>query len=190
MIRNVVLLAGTSSLWLVSTTTHAQLDLESATSTAGSTAGQVAGAGGDLRAEARLNQELGVSGVRSRIQNGVATLEGTVKTEAEKARAEQTARRVQGVTTVRNQVVVSADPASSAHAGDPLPVAADTAVRAKLKADARFAGREIDVRVNSRNVVTLTGEVASEAEKAIAGRIAAGTRAVTGVDYRLKFTSD
>jgi osmotically-inducible protein OsmY len=80
-----------------------------------------------------------------------------------------------------DQIRFAAEPSAAVHAGHPVAAAADTAVLAKLNADARFTHRQIDVRSDDRNVITLSGEVSSEAEKALAGRIAADTQAVTEV---------
>lgn len=47
-----------------------------------------------------------VSNVRVQAANGVVTLNGTARSEADKDKAEQDARAVQGVSDVRNQLVV------------------------------------------------------------------------------------
>jgi hypothetical protein len=56
-----------------------------------------------------LAKELEIKGVRSEVIDGVATLQGTVDTEAQKERAERIARRVDGVTRVRNELTVRAE---------------------------------------------------------------------------------
>jgi hyperosmotically inducible periplasmic protein len=56
--------------------------------------------------QAALSRELEAPGVRSEVRNGVATLSGTVGSKAEKRRAEQIARRIDGVSRVRNDLVV------------------------------------------------------------------------------------
>ncbi len=154
-----------------------------------------------VHVQSALSRELQMPGVRSDVRNGVATLNGAVASEAEKQRAEQIARRVEGVTRVRNALVV--EPASSAavslrrSAAQRLEQQArgigleqqtrgigsstDLAVTSRLRADARLAQRDIDVRTRN-DVVTLTGEVQSVAEKEAAGRIAA--EAAAGVEVR------
>ena len=108
-----------------------------------------------------------------------------MQSQADKDRAEWIARRVRGVAGVRNQIVVGSDVSAAAHAGHPLPGAVDAAVQARLDTDERFAGSDIEVRASGDHVVTLTGEVPSEAERALAGRIALDTESVTEVRNRL-----
>jgi hyperosmotically inducible periplasmic protein len=172
MARYVALIAGTASLWLVTCVSQAQIEFEGDGAT-------------DVQLESALNHELRASGVTSQIENGVATLEGSVPSQADKDQAELTARRVEGVARVRNEIVVSYDVSAAAHAGLPLPGAVDAAVQARLANEVRLADSDIEVRSSDNNVVTLTGEVATEAEKAIAGRIAAETRSVSAVDNQL-----
>jgi hyperosmotically inducible protein len=172
MARYVALIAGTSSLWLVTCVSQAQIELEGDGAT-------------DVQLETALNHELSASGVTSQIENGVATLEGSVQSQADKDHAELTARRVEGVARVRNEIVVSYDVSAAAHAGLPLRGGVDAAVQARLANDGRLTDSEIEVRSSDSNVVTLTGEVPTEAEKALAGRIAAETRSVSAVDNQL-----
>jgi osmotically-inducible protein OsmY len=141
--------------------------------------------------QASLSQQLGPNGVRSDVRNGVTTLNGTVASEAEKQRAEQIARRVEGVGRVRNALVVQPPAAGAASAGRHLEPRADAAgpathaaIESRLASDARLAGRDIDVRTRN-NVVTLTGEVETVAEKEAAGRIAAEAAAGAEVRNRL-----
>jgi len=89
-----------------------------------------------------------------------------------------------------DEVRVEAEPSVAAHEGRPVPTAVDTAVLANLNADPRIAGREIGVKANERNAITLSGEVSSEAEKTLAGRIAADTHAVTEVRNLLVVRSE
>ena len=123
MIGNVAWIAATSTLWLVTSVSEAQIELERSGAT-------------DLEIESALDHELRVSGVTSQIHDGVATLEGSVQSQADKDRAEWIARRVQGVAGVRNEIVVGADVSAAAHAGHPLPGAVDAAVQARLAAAA------------------------------------------------------
>jgi hyperosmotically inducible protein len=64
-----------------------------------------------LRVQQQLTQQIAAPGVSAEIVNGVATLRGTVGTESERDRALQTARRVDGVTRVKNEIVVNAEAA-------------------------------------------------------------------------------
>jgi osmotically-inducible protein OsmY len=141
-----------------------------------------------VQVQSTISHELHAPGVRSDVRNGVATLNGTVATEADKQRAEQIARRVEGVTRVRNDLVVEHPGAANASVGQHLEQQAhavgpstETAISSRLRADARLAQRDIEVRTRN-DVVTLTGDVTSVAEKETAGRIAA--EAAGGAEVR------
>jgi osmotically-inducible protein OsmY len=201
---------GTFSLLFGAGIASAQLDVDAAGRAPGgigSAAGGVGAAGRGIadaevgvHVQSALSRELQMPGVRSDVRNGVATLNGTVASDVEKQRAEQIARRVEGVTRVRNALVV--EPASSSAAGAQrleqqargvgleqqtrgVGSSTDIAVTSRLRADARLAQRDIDVRTRN-DIVTLTGEVQSVAEKETAGRIAA--EAAAGVEVRNRLT--
>lgn len=137
-----------------------------------------------LEVQAELSQRLQISGLTSQTIDGVTRLRGTVRTQAEKDHAEQIAQRVNGVTRVDNMIVV--DPAA-ANAADTNytrgAITLEAAVRSGLALEPRL-GRNIDVQTRS-NIVTLTGEVSSQADKDLAGRIAADTRDVAEVRNRI-----
>ena len=142
-----------------------------------------------LQVQAELNQALDISNLSALVRDGVATLQGVVRTEDEKTRAEQIARRVDGVERVDNEIVVDAARLAAAvsnHAEGPT--ALDAIVRASLQRDPDLAARDISVTTRT-NIVTLTGEVASEAERQRAERIAAETREVAQVRNRLSVRS-
>jgi len=173
-------LVGASALWLAPITHSQMAPGELLAAVDGSVAALP-----DAQAETQLNHDLRVSGISSRVEGGVATLEGIVSSEADKTRAEQLARRAHGITHVQSRIIVTGEVSESVHAGAPLAPALDATVHARLQADARLGGSDIDVRVDSRKAVTLRGEVDSELDKAIAGRIAADTPSVTEVRNRL-----
>ena len=137
-------------------------------------------------------------------QGGVVTLTGAVETQMAKDRAVQLARETDGVTRVEDRLSVnpSATADSRAHeagsdaaaatsgaadrvgdatagAGEAVTDAGVTAaVKTRLLADPDVAGLKIDVDTNDK-VVTLTGTVATAAQKTEAESIARDT---TGVD--------
>lgn len=136
-----------------------------------------------LRVQQQLTQQIATPGVSAEIVNGVATLRGTVGTENERDRAAQTARRVDGVTRVKNEIVVNAQAAAAhAEANDVPPI--DVAVKSKLKEDAKLKDEPIDVRERN-SIVTLTGRVSSIDEKEQAGKLAAEVAGVSEVHNRL-----
>ena len=183
MRRSVVLL-GTSSLWFACTAQPQALLADGELIVAVADANAVALP--DAQAEAALDHELRSFGITSTVEGGVATLEGMVASESEKIVAEQQARHAAGVTHVRSRIIVSGDVSTTIHAGAPLPAAADAAVLMRLAADPLLAHRKIEARADERNAVTLTGEVASEAERIHAGRIAAEIPQVSEVKNRLE----
>jgi osmotically-inducible protein OsmY len=136
-----------------------------------------------LRVQQQLTQQIAAPGVSAEIVNGVATLRGTVGTENERDRAAQTARRVDGVTRVKNEIVVNAQAAAAhADAHDVPPI--DVAVKSKLKEDVQLKDESIDVRERN-SIVTLTGRVTSIDEKEQAGKLAAEVAGVSEVHNRL-----
>jgi hyperosmotically inducible periplasmic protein len=140
--------------------------------------------------------------------NGVVTLTGPVRTAAERTEALRLARTTTGVKNVVNKLVVETaattgrDPskadikeeakqkadragAKAAGAGEATTDAGITsAVKTKLLGDPKVGGLKIDVDTKN-NVVTLTGEVRTAAEKNEALRLARTTKGVTRVVDKL-----
>ena len=140
-------------------------------------------------------------------QGGVVTLTGTVPTAAARDRALEVARGTDGVTRVEDRLTVNAagtvderaeqqsrDAASKAGdaasgAGAAVTDAGITAaVKTRLLADTDVAGLKIDVDTRDK-VVTLTGTVATAAQKTEAGQIARDTTGVASVVNNLKVGS-
>jgi hyperosmotically inducible protein len=133
-------------------------------------------------------------------QEGVVTLTGTVQSSEEEAQALQLARDVSGVTSVVDNITVSPDGEQNAapttgygdaagstadRMGD---AAADAGITAKVKtalmADDTVKGLQIDVDT-SGGVVTLSGNVNSQAEKTKAVEIAGQVEDVARVEDKL-----
>ena len=145
---------------------------------------------------------------------GVVTLTGTVPSSAARDRALQLARETDGVSRVEDRLTVNAagtvdergeqaardaaaktegaaDRAGDAAAGAGAAVTdagITAAVKTRLLADPDVAGLKIDVDTKE-HVVTLTGTVASAAQKTEAGNIARDTTGVTRVVNNLKVGS-
>lgn len=208
--RSIIVL-GTCCLTFAAGIASAQIDVDAAGRAAGGigsasegigSASAAAGARGlsdaqiGVSVQSALSQQLQMPGVRSDVRNGVATLNGTVASEADKQRAETIARRVEGVTRVRNALVVDAPSQQGASVGQHLEQqtraagpSTEAAISSRLHADTRLAQRDIDVRTRN-DTVTLTGEVTSVAEKEAAGRIAAEAAAGAEVRNRLVVRSE
>jgi osmotically-inducible protein OsmY len=132
-----------------------------------------------LEVQARLNQNLGVSNLSSIVQDGVVTLDGMVRSEADVERAEELALEVRGIHSVINELSVT-QPLSIAIADEAAAVrerestGIETDVAARLNADPVLGSRGIGVVSDERtNTVTLTGTVTTEEERVRAGAIAA-----------------
>jgi osmotically-inducible protein OsmY len=137
-----------------------------------------------LRVQQQLTQQIAAPGLSAEILDGVATLRGTVASESERDRAARIARRVDGVTRVKNELVVNAAAAAAhADAHDVPPV--DFAVKAKLKENAALVDEDIDVRERD-GVVTLAGRVPSVDEKELAGKLAAEVQGVSEVHNQIE----
>jgi hyperosmotically inducible protein len=124
--------------------------------------------------------------------NKVVTLTGTVATPEERGRAVELARATDGVASVvdnlRVSPAVASDaptyPAERAMFSD---ASLTSAVKAKLLADTTVSGLKIDVDTENQ-IVTLTGNVRSQAEKEQALRLARETEGVKSVNDRLTIT--
>jgi hyperosmotically inducible periplasmic protein len=111
-----------------------------------------------------------------KVSAGVAHLTGRVADEEVKALVESEARSVEGVKDVVNELTVG-----MAAGAEPLDDDAVTArVKAKLAASAEMTPLHLDV-ATEKGVVTLSGRVASDAQKTEAERIARATQGVVGV---------
>lgn len=118
-------------------------------------------------------------------QGGVVTLTGYVQNAQEEAKALQIAREQRGVTNVVDHLEIEPPAApttgSDRLTGDPGITAE---IKTKMLADTSVAGLKIDVDTKD-GVVTLTGNLASQAEKARALEIARGVTGVTRVEDKL-----
>ncbi|HEX5215244.1 MAG TPA: BON domain-containing protein [Vicinamibacterales bacterium] len=124
--------------------------------------------------------------------NKVVTLTGNVDSAAAKDRAVMLARDTKGVARVVDNLVVSAPPPAttglSGAANSAVDATSDAAltatVKTKLLADSRTSGLKIDVDTKDK-VVTLSGKVASAAERRTAVQIAKDTDGVKDVHDNL-----
>ena len=138
-----------------------------------------------------LSPYLRASDLKVSVDNGKATLTGTVEEGVSKDLAREIAFGVSGIKDVDNQIVVQADyvaPARSSERsyGEKIDDATITStVKSKLVWSRHTEGLSTDVDTRSGKV-TLKGTADSAAAKDLAGRLAANTRGVTSVDNRLK----
>jgi osmotically-inducible protein OsmY len=131
-----------------------------------------------LEVQARLYQAFPMSNMSVLVRYGVATLDGVVRSESDRQRAEGIALEVPGVERVVNDLSV-APPVTVAAADEAQAIterqnaSVEEDIERRLRADATLGSRDIQVVADGlTNTVTLTGTVSTEEEKEQAGRIA------------------
>jgi osmotically-inducible protein OsmY len=127
-----------------------------------------------LEVQSRLYQALDISNLSALVRYGIATLDGSVHTEADRQRAEQLALEVHGVESVVNEITVVIALANEAEAiAEREDSDVETAIADRLRLDPVLGSRNIEVKADDvGNTVTLTGTVSSDDEKEQAGRLA------------------
>mgnify|MGYP000203372356 CR=1 FL=1 len=133
-----------------------------------------------------LNGNLNSFDINTDVQNGVVTLTGKVDSKVDKALAEELIENLEGVSKVDNKLsVVAQTKDTDAKASSALKDAKiATVVKTRLLFESEVSGTSIDVDA-SNGVVTLSGEVASDAEKDLAVAIAKNTNDVSKVIDKL-----
>lgn len=118
-----------------------------------------------------------VTGVTVAVKDGVATLTGEVADAAAKAKAETSAKAVEGIKSVVNSTTLKPIPVAT-------PAAADPALTGKITEDLKKAGcTGASVAVNNGKV-TVTGEIpAAKYAECVQVIMQSG---ITGIDNQLK----
>lgn len=132
-----------------------------------------------IKAQLAADDEVKAYQIDVDTRDEVVTLSGTVDTPRAKTRAVEIARLEKGVFQVIDNIAVTA--------AGPMVVddaALTAAVKAKLAGDATFSGMKIAVDTRDA-VVTLSGEVHSQAAKDMAVRLARETSGVREVNDRM-----
>lgn len=140
-----------------------------------------------------LSPHLRANDLKVSVDNGKATLSGTVEEGVNKDLAKQIALGVKGITSVDNQIVVQpeyvAAPSTDRRYGEVIDDATITSsVKSKLVWSKYTDGLTTDVDTNRGNV-TLTGTADSEAAKKLASQLTANTRGVVSVNNQLVVTA-
>jgi osmotically-inducible protein OsmY len=143
-----------------------------------------------------LSPYLAAHALEVSVEDGTATLTGTVDDGVNKDLAREIALGVDGIRAVDNRIVVEADYVAPAHNTadrtyaqriDDATISA--AVKAKLMWSKHTEGLTTDVET-TRGKVTLTGAVETSDAKDLATRLALNTRGVVAVDNRLVVDND
>lgn len=145
---------------------------------------------GKLESSYLLNTELNNFKIDTAVRNGAVTLTGTVNSDVHKALAEQIASNLDGVTSVSNQLAVGEfDYAMDEKSRNFSTAFFDMTTTARLKTNyalnSDLEAHEIEIDTQD-GVVSLQGQVASEAAKDLAEEIASGYDHVSRVDNRLQ----
>lgn len=139
-----------------------------------------------------LSPYLRANDLKVSVNDGKATLTGTVEETVNKDLAKEIAMGVNGITSVDNQIKVDANytPAAAPTTGERAygevidDASITAAVKSKLMWSSNTDGLTTDVDTR-RGKVRLTGSADSAAEKDLAGRLAMNTRGVSAVDNQL-----
>ena len=157
----------------------------------------------DGKAEATLlfNGNLDSFDINTDVKNGNVVLTGKVENSVDKKLAEELVANIDGVTSVDNKLTVVADNDMNGDMSDDMEDSVDegtseltdakiaTVIKTRLLMDTDISGFDIDVDVEN-GVVTLTGEVDSDAERDLAVEIAKNASDVKDVESDLRVVTE
>jgi osmotically-inducible protein OsmY len=137
---------------------------------------------GKLETALLFNSRLNSFDIDTDVKTGVASLSGAVESEIDRQLAGDIAESINGITEVQNNLVVDKTKASEINSSDASKERGDfrqavlnatltARVKSELLLNSETSGLAIDVD-SKDGVVTLSGEVKSAEEKALAARIA------------------
>jgi len=138
-----------------------------------------------------LSPYLRANDLQVSVNEGTATLTGTVEEDVDKQLAKQIALGVGGIEKVDNQIKVDADYVSPSRLSDERSfgeVVDDATITATVKSKLLWSKNTdgLDMDVDTRmGTVTLSGSADNGASKELAGRMAENTRGVVAVDNQL-----
>lgn len=145
---------------------------------------------GKLEASYLLNSELSAFKIGTDVQNGKVTLTGSVQSDAHKQLAAEIAKNLDGVTNVTNQLTV-ADKGDKYNAKDTsysssfYDMTTTVSLKSNYAVNKELEAHEINIDTKD-GVVTLQGEVKTEAEKMLAEQIAKNNDHVSSVNNQLR----
>ena len=157
----------------------------------------------DGKAEATLlfNGNLDSFDINTDVKDGNVVLTGKVENSVDKKLAEELVANIDGVVSVDNKLTIVADDDMDSDLSDDAEDAVDegtseltdakiaTVIKTRLLMDTDISGFDIDVDVES-GVVTLTGEVDSDAERDLAVEIAKNASDVKDVENNLRVVTE
>ena len=157
----------------------------------------------DGKAEATLlfNGNLDSFDINTDVKDGNVVLTGKVENSVDKKLAEELVANIDGVVSVDNKLTIVADDDMDSDLSDDAEDAVDegtseltdakiaTVIKTGLLMDTDISGFDIDVDVEN-GVVTLTGEVDSDAERDLAVEIAKNASDVKDVENNLRVVTE
>lgn len=157
----------------------------------------------DGKAEATLlfNGNLDSFDINTDVKDGNVVLTGKVENPVDKKLAEELVANIDGVVSVDNKLTIVADDDMDSDLSDDAEDAVDegtseltdakiaTVIKTRLLMDTDISGFDIDVDVEN-GVVTLTGEVDSDAERDLAVEIAKNASDVKDVENNLRVVTE
>ncbi|MGY0312426.1 BON domain-containing protein [Alteromonas macleodii] len=157
----------------------------------------------DGKAEATLlfNGNLDSFDINTDVKNGNVVLTGKVENSVDKKLAEELVANIDGVTSVDNKLTVVSDKDMEGNMSDDMEDTVDegtseltdakiaTVIKTRLLMDTDISGFDIDVDVEN-GVVTLTGDVDSDAERDLAVEIAKNASDVKDVESNLRVVTE
>ena len=157
----------------------------------------------DGKAEATLlfNGNLDSFDINTDVKNGNVVLTGKVENSVDKKLAEELVANIDGVTSVDNKLTVVSDKDMEGDMSDDMEDTVDegtseltdakiaTVIKTRLLMVTDISGFDIDVDVEN-GVVTLTGDVDSDAERDLAVEIAKNASDVKDVESNLRVVTE
>ena len=157
----------------------------------------------DGKAEATLlfNGNLDSFDINTDVKDGNVVLTGKVENSVDKKLAEELVANIDGVVSVDNKLTIVADDDMDSDLSDDAEDAVGegtseltdakiaTVIKTRLLMDTDISGFDIDVDVEN-GVVTLTGEVDSDAERDLAVEIAKNASDVKDVENNLRVVTE
>jgi hyperosmotically inducible protein len=144
-----------------------------------------------IRSQLLVKGNVSAASTKVAVKNGVATLSGTAENAAQKELTEIYAKEIDGVKSVKNDIVVKepTDAASHATMGEKID---DASITSQLKYAllTHKSTRALKTKVKTDDsVVTITGEASSDAEKALVTKLARDVRGVRSVNNEMTVKS-
>ncbi len=148
-----------------------------------------------------FNGNLDSFDINTDVKNGNVVLTGKVENSVDKKLAEELVANIDGVTSVDNKLTVVSDKDMEGDMSDDMEDTVDegtseltdakiaTVIKTRLLMDTDISGFDIDVDVEN-GVVTLTGDVDSDAERDLAVEIAKNASDVKDVESNLRVVTE